>query len=177
MLSYNQKDNQSYGSCFQHGKETKLQLDCFADCEALQNAVDEDVLHIPKECLVAGLASLNENKPLQPMLIWPTCSKKEEGGIKRIILETNNEIKKKHGFPLLNVCTDGDASRRQLMGSMMQEKVDDKYAWFQHISNLPLVDYTAGPDGITTNFDPKHLVKRCWRMVLSGKILLNGIFL
>ena len=33
MLSYNQKDNQCYGSCFQHGKETKLQLDCF--CEVM----------------------------------------------------------------------------------------------------------------------------------------------
>ena len=34
------------------------------------------------------------------------------------------------------------------------EEVDDRYPWFHHIADLPLVDYIAGPDGMTTNFDP-----------------------
>ena len=80
------------------------------------------------------MASLNENKPFQPMLMWPTCSKKEEGGIETIILESNHELKEKHGYPLMNTCTDGDAARRQLMSRLMQEEVDEEYPWFHHIA-------------------------------------------
>ena len=125
--------------------------------------------------MVAGVVCLNENRPFQPMIMWPTCSKKEEGGIERIICDTNDQMKIKHEYPLANSCTDGDPARMQLMNRLMKKKVDEKYPWFEHISDLLLVDYIAGPDGMTTNFDPKHMVKRCWRMVLSEKVVINGI--
>ena len=47
----------------------KLELDTFQDCEKIQYAIADDSLHIPKECLAAGVASRNENKPLQPFLM------------------------------------------------------------------------------------------------------------
>ena len=174
-MGYHQKDNQAYGCCYQHGSQMKLELETFEDCEAIESAITEGTLHIPKECLVAGVLSLNENKPFQPMLMWPTCSKKEEGGIERIVVETNNQMKESYGYPLTNMCTDGDAARRQLMTRLMKEVVDEKYSWFRHIADLPLVDYLAGPDGMTTNYDSKHIAKRCWRMVLSEKIVIDGV--
>ena len=58
----------------------------------------------------------------------------------------------------------------------MKFNVDD-FPWFKEIDNLPLVDYVAGPGGVTTNFDPKHMAKRLWRMLLSEKTTINGIHL
>ena len=139
VLAYNQKDNQAYGTCYQHGSHMKLELDTFQDYEEIQNAIADDSLHIPKECLVAGVASLNENKPLQPFLMWPTCSKKEEAGIEALIIEVNEQMMEKHGFPLMNVCTDGDPARRKIMNNLMKVEVDDDYPWFQHGSTTLLV--------------------------------------
>ena len=83
VLSYDQRSNQVCGACYQ--SNTKLSLDNFGDCENLQMLVEADQLHIPKECLVAGVSSLNENRPMQPFLTWPSCSKKDEAGTIKLI--------------------------------------------------------------------------------------------
>ena len=177
VLSYNQRDNQAYGTCYQHGCKSKLELDTFQDCINMQQSINNGDLHIPKECLVVGISSLNENKPLQPLLMWPTCAKNDKDGTIQLISEVNNKMKENYSFPLMNFCTDGDGTRRKVANILMQFKVDHTYPWFSHIGNLPLVDNVAGPDGITVNFDPKHMVKRCWFMLLREKMVINGIAL
>ena len=177
VISYNQIDNQAYGTCYQHGCKLKLDLDCFQDCINIQQSIHNGDLHIPKECLVAGIASLNENKPLQPLLMWPTCAKNDKDGTIQLILEVNDKMKEKYSFPLMNFCTDGDGTRRKVANILMKTRVDHTYPWFSHIGNLPLVDNVAGPEGITVNFDPKHMVKRCWFMLLREKMVINGIAL
>ena len=64
VLSHNQRYNQAYGVCYQHGSDAKLELINFSDCERIQKLIKNNLLLIPKECLVAGVASLNENKPM-----------------------------------------------------------------------------------------------------------------
>ena len=177
ILSYNQRDNQAYGTCYQHGHGEQLELNNYEDCENIQQLIQNDNLHIPKECLVAGLASLNENKPMQPLLMWPTCSKKDEDGTIQLISEVNDRMKEKYEFPLMNICTDGDGTRRKVANRLMQYDVDERYPWYFNVCDLPLVDYFAGPDGETVNFDPKHMCKRCWVMLLREKIVLKGITL
>ena len=183
VLSYDQRSNQACGACYQHGCNTKLALDNFGDCENLHMLVESDQLHIPKECLVVGVSSLNENRPMQPFLMWPSYSKKDEAGTIKLINDTNSKMKELHGYPLVNVCTDGDGTRRKVLNSLMTVDMDDvdKFLWVSHISNLSLVDYVAGPDGITGNFDPKHMAKRCWKVTINGivttKKLLKEFFL
>ena len=174
VLTYNPKDNQVYGICYQHGCKEKLELDEFADCEMIQNKIKNDELHIPKECLVAGLAPLNENSTMQPLLMWPTCSKNDEDGTIKLINDVNQQMKESTGFPLVNLSTDGDGTRRKAMHKLMDHDARN-FDWSKHIVNLPLLDYVVGPDGMTCNFDPKHMAKRCWRMVLSEKILIGDI--
>ena len=174
VLSYNSKDNQVYGICYQHGCKEKLEMDEFADCEIIQNKIKNDELHVPKECLVAGLAPLNENSTMQPLLMWPTCSKKDGDGTIKLINDVNQQMKESTGFPLVNLSTDGDGTRRKAMHRLMDHDAR-VFDWSKHIVDLPLLDYVVGPDGITCNFDPKHMAKRCWRMVLSEKMLINDI--
>ena len=151
-MSYNQRDNQAYGVCYQHGCGQKLELDTYSDCEKIQELYQNDKLHIPKECLVAGLTALNEKHSIQPLLMWPSCSKDDDVGTIQIINEVNQKMKKDKGYPLINVCTDGDGTRRKVMEKLMVYKAEE-FSWFRHINNLPLVDNLVGPDGITANFD------------------------
>ena len=118
---------------------------------------------------MAGIASLNENKPLQPLLMWPICTKNDKDGTIQLIRMVNVKMKEHFGVPLMNFCTDGDGTPRKVANMLMQTKVYYIYPWFFHIGNLPLVDNVAGPDGITVNFDPKPMVKRCWSMLLREK--------
>ena len=174
VLSYNSKDNQAYGLCYQHGCGVKVEIDEYRDCEKLESMIEKNELHIPKECLVAGLAGLNENTAMQPLLIWPSCSKKDVEGTISLIEEVNEEMKEDTGFPLMNVSTDGDGTRRIAANKLMTHTTDE-YEWNTSISGLPLMDYEVGPDGITFNFDPKHMSKRLWRAVISEKMNINGI--
>ena len=48
------------GVCHEHGKNIKL-TGTFEDCEELQRCIENAVVHIPKECTVAGVAAMNEN--------------------------------------------------------------------------------------------------------------------
>ena len=83
--------------------------------------------------------------------MWPTCSKKDEDGTKQLIIEINDKLKKTHGFPLVNISTDGDGTRRIVSNQLMQIEVNEDYPWFYDVQDLPLIDYVAGPDGLTYN--------------------------
>ena len=174
VLAYNQKDNEAYGACYQHGKHHNLKLNSYEDCEKIQTAVDNDELHIPKECLVVGITCLNEVKPLQPVCIWPSCSKSDCEGTLEMISDINSVMVEKYGYPVANFCTDGDSTRRIVANKLMTNDAKD-CTWYRHVSNLPLMDYLVGPNGETTNFDAKHLAKRCWTMCLREKMCINGV--
>ena len=64
VLAYNQPKRQAYCTCYQHGREAILELARFQNCVDIQQSIDDGSLHIPKECSVACVASVNENKPL-----------------------------------------------------------------------------------------------------------------
>ena len=174
VLCYNQRDNEACGACYQHGKNVKLELDTFDDCIELEKAIEEDRLHIPKECLCVGVLSLNENKAFQPAIIWPSCQKDDVDGTINIITEIQSVMKRKFGFPAIQICTDGDSSRRKVSFNVMVSDARD-FEWSIHVYDLPLVDYLVGINGETFTFDPKHLAKRCWCMCLREKMTIRGI--
>ena len=111
---------------------------------------------------------------MQPLLMWPTCSKKDSDGTIKLINDVNQQMKENTGFPLVNLSTDGDGTRRKVMHTLMDQDAR-KFPWSKNIFGLPLMDYDVGPDGMTCNFDPKHMAKRCWRIVLSENMLINEI--
>ena len=102
-LSYCSRDNKAYGTCYQHGKGINLNLNSFEDCEVIKEKIVSDQLHVPKECLVAGVMPLNATFEMQPILICPTCKKNDYTGTLKIINEINQTLKAKTGFPLINL--------------------------------------------------------------------------
>ena len=175
-LGYNSKDNKAYGVCHTHGRDINLELENFSDCEKIESLVEDGELHVPKECTVAALDALNEDCALQPLLMWPRCSKKDRDETVELIQAVCSEMKKRTGYGLMNVTTDGDPTRRQAFEHIRTEDAD-QFDWFDLVSDLPLMDYTVGPDGTTVNFDPKHMAKRTWRMILSEKMQINGVMI
>ena len=84
---------------------------------------------------------------MQPLLMLPSCSKKDEEGTIKLIHDANSKVMGNNGYPLINVCTDGGGTRRRVANRLVHYKVDE-LPWFTHISNLPLLDYDVGLDGI-----------------------------
>ena len=173
-LAYNQRENEAVGVCYQHGKNVKLKLDDFSDCENLQNEFDNGNLHIPKECAAVGASTLNEKASLQPAIIWPSCCKDDTDGVIEIIDQINAVMIRKYDYPIANFCTDGDSNRRKVANKVMTHDATE-FDWHWHVDGLPLVDNTVGANGETFNFDPKHLVKRCWCMLLREKVTMKEI--
>ena len=102
-LSNCPRDNQTYGTCYQHGKNINLSLNSFEDCEAIKEKIDANELHVPKECLVVGVTPLNAVSEFQPIIIWATCEKNDRVGTLEIINSQNTNLKAKTGFPLINI--------------------------------------------------------------------------
>ena len=149
----------------QHGKGVNLTLNSFEECEVIKEQIDSDQLHVPKECLVVGITPLNAVSGIQPIIMWPTCQKDDYSGTLRIIQEVNETLKAKTGFPLINLCTDGDGTRRKVAPHIMSIRIPSNSPIYKMLSDIPLIDLVAGKDLLTCNFDPKHLVKRlghCW---------------
>ncbi len=174
-LEYNPRDNKVYGVCYQHGKHQDLRLNTFEDCEVLEKDVKNSILHIPKECLVAGVASMNEKSKFQPVVMWPTCNKKDQIGTKQLINDINQALFDLHGTYLMNICTDGDSTRRQIAHSIMQYEIPAENQILRFVEDLPHVDTQLGKHQETFNFDPKHLSKRAWCMMLKDKVEIDGV--
>lgn len=103
---FNPRNNEACGACYQHGKDVKLELDTFEDCKNLEKAIEDHQLHIPSECLVVGVSSLNEKKPFQPAIIWPSRCKDDIDGTLQIIEGIKDVMQTKYGHP--------DTSQRNL---------------------------------------------------------------
>ena len=176
-LRHNSKNNEIVGVCYEHHKNINLQFNCLEDAHDLQKKLSEELIHIPKECLVTGLSSVVENIPFQVILMWPTCSKNDFDGMARMYVDISDALKDKIDANPLNFNTDGDSTRRQAMNAITQYDLDMDSELGKIISALPLIDRKVGKNQETVNFDAKHLVKRCWTSLISGKLEIGGVLL
>ena len=176
-LRYNSKSNEIVGVCYEHHKSINLNFNSLQDAHDLQKQLAEDKVHIPKECLVTGISSVVKNIPFQVILMWPTCSKDDFDGMSQMYMDISDSIKEKiHANPL-NFNTDGDSTRRQSMHAITQNDLNLDSDLGKVISSLPLIDRKVGKNDETVNYDAKHLVKRCWTALVSGKLEIGGVIL
>ena len=75
-LIYNQRDNTAVGTCLEHAPNCNLKIESLQSIENIKQKIDAREIHIPKECLIMGVNSLNTNSKFEPLIIAPTCSKK-----------------------------------------------------------------------------------------------------
>ena len=176
-LRYDRKLNQIVGVCYEHHKAVSLNFDTMTDVELLQDKLIKGEICIPKECLVTGISSVAKNMPFEVILMWPTCSKGNVGGMAKMYTEISDGMNKLYGAPSLNFNTDGASDRRQALHAITDYTLDISSELGKKIDSLPLVDQTVGKYNETKNFDPKHLAKRCWTSFISGKLSVAGVIL
>lgn len=122
-----------------------------------------------------GISSVVKNIPFQVILMWPTCSKDDFEGMCTMFTDISACIKEKINANPLNFNTDGDSTRRQAMHAITQNVLESDSELGKIIYALPLVDKYVGDNMETVNYDAKHLVKRCWTSLISGKLTVGGI--
>lgn len=69
--------NEAVWLCYQHSNKVRQHFNSFEDADLIQKNLASDDIHVPKECLIAGMASLTNSDPFNIIIIWPTCSKKD----------------------------------------------------------------------------------------------------
>ena len=176
-LRYNSKTNTTVGVCYEHHHLINLKFNSMDDAHTLQAKLAEDKVHVPKECLVSGISSVLQDIPFQVIVLWPTCSKDDFNGMCKMYADISDAMKLKIDANPLNFNTDGDGTRRQAMHALMKYEVDKNSELGKLLTSLLLLDLKLGKNEETVNFDPKHLVKRCWTSFLSGKLEIGGVLL
>ena len=80
--------------------------------------MDNDDIHIPKECMVMAVSSNSTKKNAHPVLIWPTCSKSESDIQLQLIQELSDSFYFKNNAPFMCWSTDGDGTQRHIFDSL-----------------------------------------------------------
>ena len=76
----------------------------------------------------------------------------------------------------MNICTDGNETRRQAYNAIMKYEVSADSSIGKIVHELPLFDTRAGKNQQTVSFDPKHLTKRCWTFLTLNTLISGGVY-
>ena len=81
-LKFDESADSLQGVCYKHGKENPhlLKFDNFEEAVSIQKAVQEELIHVPKDSLVVGVNRLNTKHVVKVVICWPTCCKNDSQG-------------------------------------------------------------------------------------------------
>ncbi|KAJ6569699.1 hypothetical protein B0H10DRAFT_2354990, partial [Mycena sp. CBHHK59/15] len=163
-------------------KTLKMGSDLVAVGE-MAKAIRAGRVHIGKEFSVAAFSRHAETDySAKPVLLMPTCKQGTWQSSAQILqklvqawsLSPYGETM--HG-PLWSIASDGDATRRAALYLICMHKLlgpDDPL--YQFLSELAGLNLYTGENGLTMDFDYKHLFKRLCKLLCSKEgILVNGV--
>ncbi|KAH9944798.1 hypothetical protein B0H21DRAFT_892357 [Amylocystis lapponica] len=165
------------GLCWKHSPQVDLVLRTFDSALNLARALADGKVHLGKEMTVAAVSCFGENGTY-PILMAPTCKQETAPDMEfifNLILDTWEREGRSAG-DIWSFATDGDATRRHAGYSMfVRIHLDPSSPLYGILSNIPGLNLFTGVNGITLDFDYKHLLKRlCTLLRLSSGITLNN---
>ena len=104
-----------------------------------------------------ALTPLNCSYKSQVLIVWPSCSKSNIEVVYKDLEASSEKALPITGYPLINFCTDGDASCRQVVNKLLSHPLPPTSSVGKIVCGLPLVDLDCGVH-METSYDPKHLV-------------------
>jgi hypothetical protein len=167
-VRWNSKNNELVGTCFNHKyHQTSYEFKNELVLHQIKNHLKCDRIHLAKECLIVTLSAISNNQSdKNPKVICnlPICSHKNSETLKTVIKEIRNNFHSLNpDSKIVNVATDGDPYRRNVLNEMREEnQFLDELKLLKHFDQ----QFLLGKYGI--NYDPKHIVKRI-RSYLIGK--------
>ncbi|KAJ6552515.1 hypothetical protein B0H10DRAFT_2242119 [Mycena sp. CBHHK59/15] len=184
-LCYLDETDEIAGLC----KHATSELETFkmgTDLESVRNtvkAVRDGRVHIGKEFSVAAFSRHAETDyGAKPVLFMPTCKKGSWQSAAQLLQKLVEAWKLSpygeamHG-PLLSIASDGDGTRRAALYLVcMHKKLGRDDPLYEFLSELSGLNLYTGNDGLTMDFDYKHLFKRLCTLLCSKEgMLVNTV--
>lgn len=120
-IRYHKQNNSLVGSCVNHKlDEFNYQFNNWTDLDHLHDSLLNNETHLANEALVITLSSIasSDNYP-RPVVISPICSHSNDELVSeaiKLIIESFHSLNP--GSSIVNVATDGDASRRKTLNKL-----------------------------------------------------------
>ncbi|EIW77098.1 hypothetical protein CONPUDRAFT_129281 [Coniophora puteana RWD-64-598 SS2] len=167
---YNSKTQQVMGICHQHASAVNLTLTNTESAIRIAESLAREECHLGKEATVIAVTTWG-NDSIYPLLAAASCKSEtpaQIGDIMQTAIRSWNEsgAREKLG-PIWSVATDGDATRRRgFHDNFLKHELDELHAVSQlrvavrTVRVMPGLNRFVGDDGITLDFDYKHIFKR-----------------
>ncbi|KAF8198428.1 hypothetical protein BJ912DRAFT_1074363 [Pholiota molesta] len=181
-LRWDPRTNNILGLCREHSKSYALEFRSIEQANTIAEALRKKDIHLATEVTVIGSSILCEEPRkyvTKPFGMSGSCKQETVHDQEKLIRSSVKAIKEEASqlnSSLYCLCTDGDARRRQaLINICMKHDLDSQDPIFSSLSQLPLFNLKCGDDGVTADFDWKHVLKRFRNTAIRQKgFKLNG---
>lgn len=152
------------GLCREHAHKAELKIVDVESVDRLADQLDDEVCHIGREATVAAVASFGaDDYHARPVILSPTCKTEkapEQASWIRMLLERWHILYEELRGPIWSVATDGDATRRSALHSiLMSETLGPSDALYDILGDLPGLNLQTGKNKVTSDSDLKHIAK------------------
>lgn len=155
------------GLCREHSSSVNLELKTWDHAVSIASALEEYLVHYPKEVSVIALGSYDKDRRnALPILLSPTCKREtpEESGelmLKVIDAYYNSPLGYRVFCPIYSSASDGDGGRRVMNYSLfMKYLIGPDHALYKRLGRCPGLNLQVGPYDITADVDWKHEIKQ-----------------
>ncbi|KAH8997735.1 hypothetical protein EDB86DRAFT_3152472 [Lactarius hatsudake] len=171
------------GLCREHTEHVGLDFCSMSDAKALVHGI-LCVRHTLArwQATVFSIGVLSGNRHTwgsQPFIIAGTCKREDADRHAQLIstvVEACNAESSTIGCPLFSVASDGESRRGSALTTLTQKRLLDPNSELHVLlRKLQLLNLLVGDNDITTDKDPKHIMKRCRNFTIhKSGVMING---
>ncbi|KAE9394828.1 hypothetical protein BT96DRAFT_998151 [Gymnopus androsaceus JB14] len=175
--------NMILGVCQEHGHACNLEFRSIVEVKAILVNLREDVVHLASEATVMAVTLLNgqpKEYAARPFCISGTCKRENADSRMQILKSAIDAVRiSQHHFfrRLYYIASDGAANQRRGASALtLTRKLLPRDDIFPALALLKLFNLLCGEDGITSDYDWKHVLKRFRNTLLRQKgLYIDGI--
>ncbi|KAH8980974.1 hypothetical protein EDB86DRAFT_3133864 [Lactarius hatsudake] len=170
------------GLCWEHTEHVGLDFCSMSDAKALVHGILRGELHHASEATVFSIGVLSGNRHTwgsRPFIIAGTCKREDADRHAQLIstvVEACNAESSTIGCPLFSVASDGESCRGSALTTLTQKRLLDPNSELHVLlGKLRLLNLLVGDNDITTDKDPKYVMKHCRNFTIhKSGVMING---
>ncbi|KAI0282410.1 hypothetical protein BC826DRAFT_1093961 [Russula brevipes] len=168
-VRWDDSHNKFLGTCREHNQRIPLDFTSERELDLLCNALENNEVHLATEATVAAIGMLSSNPQEYaacPIIFSGTCKKEtsqEHARLIKTILDGCNKQKHRNNTIHRTICiaSDGEAKRGDALAMLtMTSELSADSPIYAQLQPLDFLNLLVGPDDITADKDPKHIIKR-----------------
>ncbi|KAN0109249.1 hypothetical protein V8E52_009433 [Russula decolorans] len=168
-VRWDDSTNKFQGTCREHNSRIPLDFGSEKELDLLCEALEKDNVHLATEATVAAIGLLSSDPRMyaaRPILFSGTCKKEkseEHAQLIKLLLNACNKQKTRNNTTYRTICIalDGEAKRGDALAILaMTSDLSVDSPIYAQLRPLEFMNLLVGPDDITADKDPKHIIKR-----------------